>query len=88
VPSFLLELYLPRGGSLEEAVARVRGLTQAAAGAGLSVRYLRSLHLAEEETCFHVLEAPSREALLEAARRCGLADARVIETVEKEGEEA
>lgn len=80
--SFLLELYLPRGRSLEEAVALARGAAEAATRDGLAVQYVRSMHLEDDETCFHVFEAASREPVIEAARRAGMAGARVTETVE------
>lgn len=82
MPSFLLEVYLPRGTSLDEAVALARKTAACAARDGTSVRYVRSMHLADDETCFHVFKAPSREAVAEAARRGGLGGARITETVE------
>ena len=81
MPRYLVELYMPRGQALEEASARGRRM-----GEG-DVRYLRTMYVAEDETCFHVFEASSREALLEAAQRSGLTDARITETVESETKE-
>jgi hypothetical protein len=48
------------------------------------VRYVRTLFVAEDETCFHVFDAPSREALVEAARRAGLTALRITEAIENE----
>jgi hypothetical protein len=45
------------------------------------IRYLGSLVLPEDEVCFHVFEAPSVAALLEASERAELAHERLVETV-------
>lgn len=87
MPRYLLELYVPQGQALEEATARARLVGGRQAGGDTDVRYVRTMFVAEDETCFHVFEASSRDALLEAARRSGLADARIAETVESETKE-
>jgi hypothetical protein len=55
MPTYLIEPYLPRAGSL-----------------------------AEDETCFHVFEAPIRDAVVAAAAHAGLADARITEALRNE----
>jgi hypothetical protein len=40
---------------------------------GVPVRYVRSISLPEEETCFVFYDAPSREAASETARLANLA---------------
>jgi hypothetical protein len=87
VPRYLLELYMPSGQALEEETARARLVGDRQGGGEGAVRYVRTMFVAEDETCFHVFEASSREALLEAARRSGFADARIAETVESETRE-
>jgi hypothetical protein len=87
VPRYLLELYVPHRERLEEAAAHARLIGEEDGGGETSVRYVRTTLVAEDETCFHVFEAPSREALLEAARGSGLEDVRITEAVETEGEE-
>jgi hypothetical protein len=82
MPSYLLELYLPRVGSLLAAAADARRVERLAAAEGRGLRYVRTLFVAEDETCFHVFEAPSRGAVVEAASRAGLDDARVTEAAE------
>ena len=84
MPSYLLELYLPRAGSLAAAAEDARRVEQFATLEGEELRYVRTFFVAEDETCFHVFEASSREAVLEASRRAGLEDARVTEAVEEE----
>ena len=81
MPRYLLELYVPRGQGLDEAAARAQLVEDR------DVRYVRTMFVAEDETCFHVFEAASREALLEAASRSGLEEARITETVESETKE-
>ena len=87
MPRYLLELYLSRAGSIDHAVAAARRLEDASVNEPSKVRYVRTLLVAEDETCFHVFEAPSRDVLREAARRGGLASARLTEAVESGGEE-
>ena len=84
MPSFLLELYLPRSRGVEEVAALAQRAAAAATQGGSPVRYVRSMHLPEDETCFLVFEAPSREVLLDAAHRTGLTEARAIQAVEAE----
>jgi hypothetical protein len=85
VPSYRLELYLPRRVSLSSAAEDARRV-QAASAPGDGLRYVRTLFVAENETCFHLFEAPSRDAVVEAATRAGLARARVTEAVQNEQE--
>jgi len=85
MPGYSLELYLPRGqaAALDDAAARARRAAEELSREGTPVRYLRSLYLSEDEICFHVFEAPSRESVAEAARRAGLDDSRITETIER-----
>jgi hypothetical protein len=77
MPTFLVETYAPCGSDVSALVADAR-----AAVDGDGVRYVRSIFVAEDETCFHVFEAPSAHAIAELSRRAGLADGRVVEAVE------
>jgi hypothetical protein len=79
MPRYLLELYAPRGQTVAEAAAQAQGVHQN------GIRYVRTLLVEEDETCFHVFEASSRDALRQAASRSGFADARITETIEREG---
>jgi hypothetical protein len=79
MPSYLLELYVPQAGSLPDASKAARRMADQA-----QLRYVRTLFVAEDETCFHVFESPSRDALVEAARRAGLPGARITEAIENE----
>ena len=46
------------------------------------MRHVRATVVPEDETCFHVVEAPSREAVADALRRAAIAYERVVEAFE------
>ena len=81
--SYLVELYHPRSrvDQLTEASARLRAAAAELSREGTPVRYLRGLFLPEDETCLHLLEADSPEAVGEASRRAELAYDRIVEAV-------
>ena len=72
---FALELYVSRTDA--SAVRRNVELARAAAE-GTTARYLRSIFMPEDETCFLFFEAASAAAVGEVADRAGL-DARIVE---------
>jgi hypothetical protein len=76
VAQFLLELYVSRvegDAAVERDAAQARLGAEALTQEGRPVRYLRSIFLPEEETCFFLFEAESAEDVEEAARRASLA---------------
>ncbi len=73
MPSFLVEVYAPRSARLGELEAAARAAAQAANG----VRYLESIFVPEDETCFHLFDGPSAERVCEAARRSALVVQRI-----------
>jgi hypothetical protein len=83
VPSYLVELYQPRAGSASAAGENARVAGALATFGGHELRYVRTYVVAEDEMCFHVFEAASRDVVVEAAERAGLSDARVTEAVER-----
>jgi hypothetical protein len=54
---------------------------QALAREGTQVRFLRSIFVPEEETCFYLYEGPSADAVRAAATRAGLRFHRITEAV-------
>jgi hypothetical protein len=80
---YLVELRRPGrdGLELEELTARTRAATAALTRAGTPVRFLRAIFVPEDETCFFLLEAQSRDAVEQAARRAELATARTVESL-------
>jgi Protein of unknown function (DUF4242) len=80
---FLVEVYTPRldRAALAKLVARLKDVVEAMS-AEIPVTYLRSIHVPEDETCFHLFEAESAEVVFEAGRRAGLTFDRVAAAVE------
>src|SRR5512132_3769420 len=81
---FLVEFYLSRTDR-EAAVAGADSARLAAEELtrhGTSVRYLSSIFVPEDETCFHLYEAISADAIREVAQRADLSSfERVLEAI-------
>lgn len=71
---FLAELYVAESdaASVERGAELARLGAEHVTCAGASVRYVRTIFVPEDETCFYLYEAPSADAVLEAGRRGGL----------------
>jgi hypothetical protein len=82
--TYILELFRPRASSdtLEQMAERVCASADAAREAGADVRYLRTLFLPEDETCFFVFSAPSSESVRRACEHAGIASGRVVAAVQ------
>jgi hypothetical protein len=55
---------------------------------GTFVRYLRSIFVPQDETCFHIFEAGSEQDARNAAARAGIQPERVLEATNFEGTRA
>jgi len=90
VAEYLVETYVARTGA--EAVSacaeRARRAAKKLTWQGTPVRYLRTVFVPEDETCFYLYEAASEEAVREAARRAELRIERIVEAITPLGEEA
>ena len=86
---FLVEAYVPRGDSIAAASRdrRARLVAEQLTREGEPIRYLRSIFVPEDETCFYLSEAPSLDRVREAAERASLRIDRITraETEEKGG---
>lgn len=84
MPSYLIETYIPRSHAQEAQAAgrRARAAAEELSREGIPIRYVRTTFLPEDETCFHLLEAASPDAIEEVSRRAELGRARVVPAVE------
>ena len=80
-PQFAVEVYSPKlaADEFDEMVARARTCAFDLAAEGTAVRYVGSLLLPGDETCFHVFAAPSVELVAEVSRRAGIAYERIVD---------
>ena len=80
---FLVELYVARtdGPAAEHGAQRARLAAQQLTCEGTPVRYVRSIFVPEDETCFYLYEAATVDAVREATRRAALSVDRVAEAV-------
>ena len=84
MPSYLVEIDVP-GTQAQDARAagrRARAAARRLSQAGISVRYVRTTLLPEDETCFHVFEAASHDVVAQACRLAGLETPRIVSAVE------
>jgi hypothetical protein len=79
--SFLVEAYTPAMINLVEVEARARRAAAQLAEAGTEVRYLHAIFVPADETCFHLFEAASADAVRAASERAGLSAQRIVEAV-------
>jgi hypothetical protein len=89
VPSYLVETYLARGQAGERAARdrRARSAAEELTHGTTRVRFERSIHVPEDETCFFVFDAPSARDAALVAERAGLEPIRVVEAVSSGKEE-
>ena len=84
LPRYLVESYVPRSRP-REARAAARDARMAAeelVREGTPVRHVRTTFLPDDETCLHVFEAASEEAIGEACRRAGIGTGRIVPAIE------
>lgn len=84
MPSYLVETYVPRSRADDARTTadRARTIAETLSRGGTPVRYIRTTFLPGDETCFHVFEAESEEAVGEVCRRAGIGSARIVPAVE------
>ncbi len=80
---FLLEFYVSRtdGVAVARGEERARIAAEELTREGNPIRFLRSIFIPEDETCFYLYEAASVEAVRELATRAALPFERVAETL-------
>jgi uncharacterized protein DUF4242 len=85
----VVEFYVARAdaGSVAERAKDLHRAVEQVSQQGTPVRYLRSLYVPEDETCFFLLDAPSADTVREAAQRAGLPFERIAEAQDEEWRE-
>jgi len=84
MPSYLVERYAPRSGT--DPAVTAGALARAAAELareGISVVHRRTTLLPEDETCFHLVEAYSRDAVEALCRRAALGHVRIVAAIDE-----
>jgi hypothetical protein len=71
---FLADLYVPKtGGAAVEAIAsRTRLAADELSAEGTPIRYVRSIFVPDDETCFFLFEADTVDAVYDSAARAGV----------------
>jgi hypothetical protein len=80
----MVEAYMPHSHARAARAAgrRVHAAADELSREGRRVAYVRTTFLPNDETCFHVFEAVSSDAVEEASRRAKLGRVRVVAAVE------
>lgn len=80
---FLVEMFVSRedGAAVETGAERARLAAEELTREGRPVRYVRSIFVPEDETCFFLYEAESADAVREAAQRAGVVFERIAEAL-------
>jgi hypothetical protein len=81
--SYVVEAYLPRLSreELSSFEQRLRRAARLVSRRGTRVDHVRSVHIPDDETCFHFFEAASAEAVDAAGKQAGLVFDRITEAL-------
>lgn len=80
---YIVELHRPLGGwaGLRQAADRARKVAEEMRREGKAVRFLRSVFVPEDDTCFFIYEGPTRRSVKDAAVRAQLGVERLRRTI-------
>jgi len=83
MPSYVVETYRPRLSreQLSSFEQRLRRAAEIVSRSGTPVEHVRSVHIPEDETCFHFFEATSADAVGAAGEQAGLVFDRITEAL-------
>ena len=81
--TFLAECYVSAATRPDDVAALMLRGAEAAAGEGVDVSYIRSILVPGDETCFHVFEAGTVEAVAAVGVRVSVPLIRIVEAVER-----
>lgn len=80
---YLVEVYFSRSSAMgaEQGCADVSRAAEQLTREGTQVRFVRSILVPEDETCFYFFQAQTRAAVYETVSRAGLSAERVLKAV-------
>jgi hypothetical protein len=81
VITYLIEAYVA-DANIVDLQARAQATAAAMSEEGHVIRYVRSVLVRADETCFHLVEAASENTVAELARRAKLGHERIVEAEE------
>lgn len=83
--SYLVETYASRTRAHDApgAADRVRAAAEELSREGAAIRYVRTTYLPDDETCFHLFEANSADAVEQACERAALGNVRIVAAIEE-----
>ncbi len=79
---FLVEVYANDAAGVRDAAARACESAKKVSREGVPVRYVRAIFVPDDETCFHVFEAGSTEAVRAASERAAFPAARIVQVLD------
>ena len=82
VTSFMVEAFTPTAATVAAFHRSLHETAAALAAEGVAVRYVRSILVPDDDTCFFVVQATNESAVREMLRRAGVQGARVTRTIE------
>jgi hypothetical protein len=82
--TFLVEFYVSRTAEAGMRGEHARQVAEELSRQGTAVRYLRSIFVPQDETCFHLYEATSIESVLQVAELASLPCVHISEAVSDE----
>jgi hypothetical protein len=84
VASYLVETYVPATDATDARSAgrRARAAARMLSRKGIAIRYVRTTLVPGDETCFHVFDAGSWDAVAEACRLAELDTPRIVAALE------
>ncbi len=79
--TFLVEAYVPARSEFEPVLEQARRVAAryGALSAGDAIRHVRSILISDDETCFHLFEAASIDALSSAITATDMRANRIVE---------
>ena len=80
--SFLVEAYTPTAATVAAFDRSLHDAAVALSAEGVPIRYVRSILIPDDDTCFYVVHAASEDAVQQLLRRAGFEVSRITRAIE------